>query len=123
LAPLTEFKEKSLPFPVGIADVKELSGKEVDLKAVKDVRFLFFIGDKDENDSVPFRDSFSEEDEKLIFEFFGKTPVSRWPKAEELYKKAGLSVVFKTYPGVAHETPAAVREDVIEFFNGIRSGG
>jgi hypothetical protein len=31
------------------------------------VRWFFFIGDRDQNDAVPYGDSFSKEDQELIF--------------------------------------------------------
>jgi hypothetical protein len=119
IAPATEFKGKPLLYPVGISDVKDVVGKEIDLKNLKEIPFFFFIGDKDENDSVPFRDSFSAENEKQIFESFGKTPVARWPHSQELYSANGLNATFKTYQGVAHEVTSEIREDVIAFFNKI----
>jgi hypothetical protein len=117
IAPVSVFKGKALTYPVGVADLKNLIGKEIDLISLKKVSFFFFIGDKDENDSVTFRDSFSEEDEKIIMELFGKKPVDRWPRSEELYKSAAMRAVFKTYPGVPHEVNRSMREDVIDFFN------
>jgi hypothetical protein len=122
IAPSSEFKGKRLPYPVGIADTKELIGKEVDIKTLKNIPFYFFIGDKDENDSVPFLDSFSTEDEKLIFESFGKKPVERWPLSQVLYSGSGLNATFKTYPGVTHEVTLEVREDVIAFFSKVLTG-
>ncbi len=119
IAPMGSHDGKPLRYPVGIQDVADLAGAQVDLKLLKKVQFFFYIGEKDENDSVTFRDSFSTDDEKLIFEFFGKKPVERWPHSEALYKKTDLRAVFKIYPGVAHETPFNVREDVISFFNGV----
>lgn len=122
IAPVREFKGKALPYPVGISDTKEVAGSEVDLKLLKAIPFYFFIGDKDGNDSVPFRDSFTAEDEKLIFDLFGKTPVERWPSAEQLYRTSGMNAVFKTYKGVSHEVTSDIREDVVAFFNTISNG-
>jgi dienelactone hydrolase len=118
IAPAAEADGAALPYPVGIADVKSLAGEAVDLKAAKPVAFLFFLGEKDGNDSVPFRDSFSKADETLVFGLFGKTPVSRWKKAEELYRSAGMNARFALYPGVGHEVTKEMDEDVAKFFEG-----
>jgi predicted esterase len=119
IAPVSKFKETTLSYPVGISDVKELTGKEIDLKSLRKVSFFFFIGDRDENDSVTFRDSFSELDEQIVMRLFGKKPIERWPHANELYRDSGLQASFKTYPGIPHEVTRDMREDVIKFFNSV----
>jgi predicted esterase len=119
LAPFKEFKERALPYPIGIADIKTLVDKDINLDEVKKIPMFAYLGSKDENDSVVFRDSFSEADEKLIFSLFGKTPVSRWPAAEKLYKDAGLNAKFKLYEGLGHETNGQIQDDLVQFFNGL----
>jgi predicted esterase len=120
LAPLKTFKDKTLPYPVGIDDIGEVAGDPVDFESLKKIPFFFFLGDKDENDSVVYRDSYTEADEKLIFSLFGKKPVERWPIAEKIYSEAGLNVRFNLYKDLGHETNQTVRDDVIKFFNGIK---
>lgn len=117
IAPVSEFRGKPLNYPTGIADVKSLVGKDFNLKSVQEVSFFFFVGDKDENDSVPFRDSFSENDESLIFKNFGRKPIDRWPKAKALYSSQNMKATFKVFPGVAHELNRDMREAVIEFLS------
>ena len=118
LAPLKEYQGKTLNFPVGIADLKNLTDYEFNLEAVKKISIFAFLGSKDENDSVVSRDSYSEADEKLVFSLFGKNPVARWPLAEKIYKEAGLSAKFKIYEGLGHETNGKIQEELILFFNG-----
>ncbi|MEA9357556.1 hypothetical protein SHI21_15110 [Bacteriovorax sp. PP10] len=117
LAPLKKFKNKLLPYPVGISDLDEITNENIDLPNLKQVPFFFYIGDKDENDSVIFRDSYTKENEDLVFSTFGKKPVERWSIAEKLYQDAGLNAKFKLYKDLGHETGANTRTDVIEFFN------
>lgn len=120
LAPVEKFKDKILPYPVGISDLNEVIKESVDLATLKKVPFFFFLGDKDENDSVVYRDSYTKFDEELIFSQFGKKPVERWPIAEKIYIDAGLNVRFKLYKDLGHETNQLVREDIVKFFNEIR---
>lgn len=119
ISPVSKFKGKSLSYPVGISDVKDLVGKDIDLKRLKSVKFFFYMGEKDENDSVTFRDSFSSEDEKSVMELFGNKPVDRWPRAKDLYTDLGMHASFKIYPGVTHEVTRDMREDVIRFFGSV----
>lgn len=119
LAPLTNIKEQALTYPVGISDIAELTGKPTDLEALKKVHFLFYIGAKDENDSVVYRDSYTKEQEALVFSVFGKNPVERWPIAEKLYTEAGLKAQFKLYKNLGHESDQTTRNDVVEFFKAV----
>ena len=116
LAPVKVHKGKKLNYPVGIGDLEDLVGTPIDLKKVSSVPMLLFLGAKDENDSVVYRDSYTKADETLIFSLFGKKPAARWPSAEKLYKEAGLNAKFKLYPDIGHQTSKEVHEDVVQFF-------
>ncbi|MEQ1922376.1 MAG: hypothetical protein ABL952_07695, partial [Pyrinomonadaceae bacterium] len=76
---------------------------------------FIFIGAKDENDSVPFGDSYDDEDRDIINPLFGNKPVDRWPISEALYKQAGLNAVFKIYPEIAHMVAPLMRDDIRAF--------
>lgn len=116
LAPAAKAGGETLRYPVGTADVPALTGKPVDARALKGVAWFFFLGEKDANDAVVFRDSFSKADEALVFRLFGPTPVARWKKAEDLYAKAGLDARFALYTGVGHEVTPEIEADVTKFF-------
>ena len=64
---------------------------------MRKVPLFIFLGDKDDNDSVIFGDSYEEEDKTLIFELFGKTPVERWEISKTLYTQAEMNAEFKLY--------------------------
>lgn len=116
LAPLKEFKNKKLPYPVGIDDMPLLIGEEINLERLRRVPIYAFLGSKDDNDSVVYRDSYTEENEKLVFSLFGRTPVQRMPAAEKIYKDAGLRATFKIYAGIGHETNKDIHDDIVKFF-------
>lgn len=86
------------------------------MKALAEVPLFVFLGDKDTNDSVPMRDSYDAEDEKLITPLFGTTPVARWPHTERLYREHLPKATLKLYPQVAHTVTPAIMEDVLAFF-------
>lgn len=115
IAPVEKYKDKTLRYPIGIADFKTVAGKKLDLKALREVPLFIFIGGKDENDSVPFGDSYDDEDRDIINPLFGKMPVDRWPISETLYKQAGLNAEFKIYPGIAHMVVPLMRDDIRAF--------
>lgn len=115
LAPLADWQGRSLPYPVGIADLVSLAGNPVDLAALRTVRFHFFLGADDDNDSVPLDDGYDAEARDLVFSLFGQTPVHRWGEAQGLYAAAGLQATFKLHPGAAHEMTPEMVADVIAF--------
>jgi dienelactone hydrolase len=115
VAPVAAWKERALRYPVGVADLATVAGRPLDLNALAQVPLFVFMGDKDTNDSVVFRDSYEEEDEKLLGELFGKTPVARWPAAERLYRDALPQAVFKLYPGAEHKVTKEMLDDLLAF--------
>lgn len=116
IAPVAKEKDKLLRYPIGTGDWEKVTGQPFDLKVVADVPMFLFMGDKDNNDSVTFRDSYESEDEKLIGELWGKTPMSRWPLIEKLYQQHLPKATVKLYPGAGHMVSTVMRNDVIEFF-------
>lgn len=115
IAPAADYKEKSLPYPIGAGDFKTVTGEKLDLKNLRKVPLFIFLGDGDDNDSVIYRDGYEETDENLIFALFGKTPVERWAVSKSLYKQAKMNAEFKLYPGVKHTINAEMREDIMKF--------
>src|SRR5438105_14647428 len=82
IVPVAKDGGSALPYPVGIDDLKSLAGTTPALSSLRRVAWFFFLGDRDTNDSVPYRDSFSKADESLISQRFGSSPVTRWKEAE-----------------------------------------
>jgi predicted esterase len=116
LAPVATLAGEPLPYPVGLADLEALVGQPPSPEALRQIHWLFLLGADDDNDAVPHRDSFSAADQALVFRRFGKTPVSRWKKAEGLYRDAGLKARFRLYPRTGHEVSAAMQADILRFF-------
>lgn len=122
IAPIATHDGVKLTYPMGVADLQSLTGESLDMPALKKVSSYFFMGDKDANDAVPNRDSFSEADEKLIFSKFGTTPVSRWAAAERLYRDSGLDAQFVLYPGAVHQITPQMDADITAFFERVLRG-
>jgi hypothetical protein len=116
IAPVAEYQGAALRYPIGIADLKGLVGSETNMGELRRVPMYMFLGADDTNDSVVYRDSYEEEDERLIMARFGSNLQDRWKIAESLYRSAGLSAQFVLYPSVAHEVTAQIKADVVEFF-------
>ena len=115
IVPVASYKEKTLRYPIGIADLRSVTGKDFDLKALRGVPMFVFLGDKDDNDSVVFDDSYDKEDRELILPLLGQKPVDRWEAAREMYTAAGLKAEFKLYPGIGHTITPDMRNDILAF--------
>lgn len=115
MAPVEKFNGKSLRYPIGVADLKIVSGQKLDLKSLRKVPLFVFLGDKDTNDSVPFGDSYEQVDRELIDPLLGSTPVLRWKVSEQMYREAGLNAEFKLYPDVPHTITPLMRDDIKTF--------
>lgn len=116
IAPVKEWEGKFLRYPVGIGDLFEITGEEFKLNIYKEVPQFLFLGEKDTNDSVPYDDSYNNEDEELINELFGCTPIERWKYAKEIYNEVEIDVEFKIYKGVGHCPTISSFKDVKKFF-------
>jgi dienelactone hydrolase len=115
MAPTGNYQQKSLTFPVGTSDFKEVSGRKFDLKKVRKVPLLMVLGDQDTNDAVPMGDAYDPRETELVMELFGKTPVERWSKSESLYRGNKLNATFKLYPNATHAMTKEMRDDMIAF--------
>lgn len=120
--PKEERDGETLPYPAGVADLKELVGKEFNLNAWREVNQYIYVGDEDqplpETDSRSYRgfSKLDEELDELMIDIFGKNRVTeRFPVLKSVYEEAEASAQFTIYEGVGHETPPEIREDITEF--------
>ena len=115
IAPVGTFDGKPLTYPVGVSDLKAISGKSFDLARVRKIPLLMILGADDTNDAVPMGDAYDKRESDLVVTIFGKTPVERWPHTVKLYKEAELNAEFKLYPGTGHQMSPEMRQDTIAF--------
>jgi dienelactone hydrolase len=100
--PAAEWKGTSLPYPVGVSDLAQLTGKGFDATAFRSVPAMFFAGDADSTD--PLDDTSAQLD--LVRQLFGGPPSEsffrRWPKLEAAASAAGCKCQYIVYPGAGH---------------------
>jgi hypothetical protein len=116
IVPVSDYKGQTLRYPIGVADIEKLTGRKFDIEAFKKIPIYFYIGSIDQNDSVPFFDSYDDQDRPIINNNFGKTPVKRWPSAEKIYQNNHCLAKFVIYPLVGHEITSTMKKDMIKFF-------
>jgi dienelactone hydrolase len=115
IAPAAAYNGKTLRYPIGAGDFRAVSGADLDIKNLRKVPLFISLGDRDDNDSVIFRDSYEKEDEDLIFALFGKTPVERWDDSKKLYQDNKLNAEFRLYPNVKHGITEEMFADIFAF--------
>ncbi|MCG8641425.1 MAG: hypothetical protein MI862_16965 [Desulfobacterales bacterium] len=116
IIPIERWQGYELRYPIGIGDLQEIVGYKPDIELIKKIPMFFYLGEKDTNDSVTYRDGYEKEDEEIIFNLFGENPVERWEKAENIYSELGCSSEFLLYKGVGHQKTFQTENDIIRFF-------
>jgi len=75
------------------------------------------MGELDTNDTVPFRDSWDEEEAEFINRVFApKMMPDRWRKIQGILNSTGANVDLKRYSGVGHKVRPEIEEDILQFF-------
>lgn len=118
ILPLKKWKGETLPYPIGVADIKEISGEAFDSKIYLKIPQKLYMGELDVNDTVLYRDSWDEQEALLIRRIFGERMMpERWEKVQNILKSSGANVDLKTYSGIDHNVPPIIEEDIYQFFS------
>ncbi len=126
ILPVSDSDGEALSFPVGVADLELITGRELNAEALRDTPVLLYQGGADENDSVrepPFTcdafrsDSYSCDQAQWVNATLGASTLDRVPVVQDLYSDFGMrdfnSLVL---PGVEHTTPPEMEARIREFF-------
>jgi predicted esterase len=116
IVPVEKYNHQALRYPIGVSDFRQVAGEPLNMNVLRQVPLLIFMGDKDDNDAVPYGDAYENQDRAVIVPLFGETPLQRWESARAFYALAGMNAEFKLYPGAGHEIVPEMRDDVRVFF-------
>jgi hypothetical protein len=135
--PEVSYNGEAVTWPVGIADLYDLSGIIFDFETFKQIPIFLWIGDEDQTTPVcgynqgaeGWEDTiggvtFLKDQNNFIHDNFGtsgseigKDQVEIMTNSTNYYKSLGIPIELKIYPGVAHNCFAStMTEDVIQFF-------
>ncbi len=117
--PLKTYQGETLIWPNGMGNMDSYCNFDPDrYKAVKQ---LFYMGDRDHHDSVPYEDSYTEDERRQIYRLFGKTAMpDRWNRYQELVRELGLdNIECRTLPGIDHRPGNEIRDYIIRFLRDI----
>ena len=119
--PLTDYEGETLPYPVGVADFKEIVERKFQEKAWRKIPIFVFNGALDYNDPLPFNDIYTDSERELIKKLFGdETLQERWEKIRGVLAQVAPNVQTHTYPKTEHRP---IPEDMILFLRTQLSGG
>ena len=115
--PTDRWNDVTMRYPVGIADVKEITDIDLDEVAYKSVSQYIYMGAIDDNDTLPYRDAYDEADAELVKNLIGvKMIPDRWHLSQSIYKALGIPAQFVTYNDTGHEIKDEMIDDITAFF-------
>lgn len=115
MLPVASVDGERFPYPLGVADLEQITGRGFDVEAWRKLPQMIFMGAIDDNDAVKFDDAYSEEERKAIFAFVGEDMSARWHASQLIYSRAQPNVTFTTYGGVGHWTDGRIMRDILNF--------
>lgn len=133
IIPEKEMAGEDLYYSVGLYDIAEITGSNINWEAYRETPQYIFRGADDGHDALLTLDgvegvelSGMELYEKVMnTEFVGEEENNsegaaiikeRLLKVEEIYENNNISIQIKFYEGAGHEITQEMREDVLEFF-------
>ncbi|MFW6290270.1 MAG: alpha/beta hydrolase family protein [Mariniphaga sp.] len=117
ILPVDRMDTVRLNFPLGVNNFPALFGRSFDSVAFKNTPQFLFMGELDDNDAIPYEDGYDDDERELIFNLLGQEmQPARWNRCKEIYMQNGINENIVTFPGIGHEQPEAVKEEIVEFF-------
>lgn len=115
ILPLKSASGNKLHYPVGVYDLKEISGQDSELTQWASLPQFMFMGADDQNDAVMHDDAFSEKSRETIYHVLGKDMQTRWFSAQKIYLEFGANVDFVTFAKTGHWTNTKINEQMAQF--------
>jgi hypothetical protein len=125
--------EKELPYPIGVANLAELTGSTFNREAWLNTPQYIYVGSEDDpepGDGVDYKDFKNLYDEQaqqvrdskkpygmpdLLDDIHGEMSIDeRWQVSKAVYENVGAAATFTVYEGYGHTSRPAT-EDLVEF--------
>ena len=119
--PLKTYYGETLLWPNGLGNMDQYSNINPCFEEYQSIQQLFYMGDIDYNDSVPYRDSYTEEERQQVYRLFGKIGMpDRWNLYQELIKELKLNhIVCITQHGIDHKPGNDIRQYIVNYLQNI----
>jgi len=118
--PFTTHNNITLNYPMGVADLKTISGVTFNDKAYKALPQFWFRGSDDTNDGTFFYDGWDTMGETYRKAFGEEIRARKTTQAKLLTQKGYTNITFKEYQGVSHGYSDKIYEDLIKFYNSVK---
>jgi hypothetical protein len=118
MLPEDSLNGNDLNYPLGINDFEVVTGNEFQIDLFKDVPQLYFMGELDDNDAVPYSDAYSQDERETIYDLIGSDEMlpKRWDFCKTVYQQNDINAQIKVFKGIGHEQPDEVKKGVVNFF-------
>ncbi len=121
--PADDWQRVSLPYPVGISDLRTLIGVGFDLEAFSQVSGYYYRGEEDDNPCLGMPACYDPIHADLIRRLFGRDRHDRWEAIQNVFAGSGVTAEFVTHPGLGHTITAVTISGVVDFFRRIMEDG
>lgn len=117
LLPLAEVDGVPLPYPLGLADYRQLTGHRPDWTRYRAVPQFYYMGALDDNDAAAYDDAYDATERALIYRHLGRQmQPQRWQYCQRVYQQQRLNAQFKTYSHIGHGTDMLIFNELKAFF-------
>jgi hypothetical protein len=117
ILPFAKLNGEKLIYPIGVYDLKELTGSQFRMSEYKKVPRYIYQGKLDPVDGLTYPAAFGTEEVRLIKKVLHeKMMPERWEAAKRIYQKAGVAAQFVVYDETYHEVKQEIIYDIIRFF-------
>ena len=115
ILPSTSVDGKELPFHVGVAHMERYNGEPFDMESNRSVAQYIYMGELDDNDTLPYGDAYNEDERELAVAILGDSMAERWLTSQSIIGAQELPIRFATYGAIGHETTNVTESDVTTF--------
>ncbi|KAA9338333.1 hypothetical protein F0P96_05725 [Hymenobacter busanensis] len=117
MLPVAKVQGAALPYPLGLADYRELTGHKLNLRQYQAVPQFFYMGALDDNDAAAFDDAYDTAERALIYQHLGQQmQPTRWAYCQQVYRDHKINARFQTYPHIGHGTDMVIFNELKAFF-------
>jgi len=110
------FGERPMNYPVGVANVEELTGEPFDMEAFRALHQFIYMGSEDDRDALLYPDAWTDPELRgiAVLTYGEDIHEERFPHCKEVYEEKDVNAVFRVYEGTGH-TPEPAIDHVVEF--------
>ncbi len=116
IVPLESKDGEELTYHVGVAGAEDLTGVPFDIDTYRTVAQYIYMGELDDNDTLPYDDAYNDDERAVTAAILGNTMSERWGSAQAIYRELNLPVRFVTYADIGHDITNDIVNDLIRFF-------